>query len=160
MKKNKVKWYKKVIDKYYHLYGFMYQHLYLNTVEVMDEKSSCLDVHLWDEKKKEIGPWMFMIQNYNAFKDMDFVPYYSYLKDNKMIETWDGVKASYTPFYDDWSYEVPMFTLPKFTCITKDDIERCMRYFVREKLDIFCIWNVSFGTDKQDWNQHTFNWEK
>jgi len=138
----------------------MYQRLYINTEEIMDEESSLLDVHLWDEKKQELGPWMFMIRNYNSFKDMVFVPYFSYLKDNKMIETWDGVRASYAPFYDASEFDVPMFTLPKFTCITKDDIERCMKYFVREVLDNYCIFNISFGTDKEGRNQETLNLEK
>ena len=56
---NKVK---KQINKYYHLYGFMYQRLYVNTFEVMDKDSCCLDVCLWDEEKKEHGNkwWKFI----------------------------------------------------------------------------------------------------
>lgn len=135
----------KVINKYYHLYGFRYQHLYVTSMEVMDKDSCVLDIHLWDEKKKDFGPYLFMVQNYNGFQEGDIVPPQHYFRPYKMINTWDGVKASCAPLYID-----NVFTLPKFTGITKEDVVNCTRYFCKEILDNYWVWNVSFGTDKEE----------
>lgn len=149
----------KTINKYYHLYGFMYQRLYVNACEVMDKNSSSLDIHLWDEKKKEYGPFLFIVQNYNGFKGAESVPRHSYFRPYKIIETWDGVRASYSPlFMNMGTYN--LFTLPKFTGITKEDVVNCTKYFCKVILNDYWIWNVNFGTDKLelDNGQKVFEW--
>lgn len=136
----------KVIDKYYHLYGFMYQHLYVRPMEVMDRNSCCFDIYLWDDKKKEFGPYLFEIQNYNAFEDVMMVPVgTNHFKPNKFIKTWDGVKASFTPMYMNGVY-----TLPKFTNISKEDILNCTRHFIKEVLDNYFVWNIFFGNIEEE----------
>jgi hypothetical protein len=129
----------KIIGKYYHLYGFNYQKLYVNCMEMLNKDSCSLDIHLWDEKKKKFGNYLFTIQNYNAFRDLDIVDD-SYFHQRKFIETWDGGRASYTPLYLDGIY-----TLPRFIGITKEDILNCTKHFIKKILDNYWIWNIYFA---------------
>jgi hypothetical protein len=136
----------KIITKYYHLYGFMYQRLYINSIEVMDKDSSILDIHLWDEKKKEHGTYLFTVRNYNGFWDSR-IYLNNYFKNphHQVIQYWDGVKASCSPLYLN-----EVYTLPKFTGITKSDIINCTYHFIRKILNNYWIWNIHFGTDKEE----------
>jgi hypothetical protein len=138
---------KKQIEKYYHLYGFMYQKLCVNTPEIIDDTASSLDVCLWDEKKKEFGPYLFEILNYNAFKN-NFTPISSrqYFTEPayRTIKTDDIVKASNSPLYMNRIY-----TLKKFITITTDDVIRCTHHFVNEVLDMCCIWNIYYADIEQ-----------
>lgn len=117
------------------------QHIILDTWELMEGKvSDCLfDVQLADS-----GIYLFTIQNYNGFADVRIVNK-SYFKEPKykVIETWDGVKASYTPLYLDQT-----ITLPTFKQITKEDIIHATDYFIHEILGKWLIFNIKFKEEK------------
>lgn len=126
----------KQIEKYYWSHE---QFLIIDTWEMMsDDENDCLfDVHLADS-----DIYLFTIQNYNGFKDLDVV-FTNYFKDPKckVIEIWDGVKASYTPLYFNQT-----FTLKTFKAITKEDIIHSTDYFVHKVLDML-IFNIKFTED-------------
>lgn len=128
MNKNKLK---NQIEKYYWSHN---QNLIIDTWEMMsnDENDCLFDVHLVDT-----DIYLFTIQNYNGFYDLDTV-IINYFKDPKckIIEIWDGVKASYIPLYFDQT-----FTLKTFKPITKEDIIYATDYFVHKVLDML-IFNI------------------
>lgn len=129
----------KQIEKYYYSHG---QRLILNTWELIqhNDQDCSFDIYLADSN---IG--LFTIQNYNGLRDLDIINK-SYFKESiyNAIETWDGVKASYLPlYYND------VITLKTFKPITKKDIIKATRYFVREILDIWAF-NFEFVKEKKD----------
>ncbi len=88
--------------------------------------------------------FLFEIQTYNIFENS----YYpgsdmrSYFRPTPPLEKWkssyDSIMASTALLYYNGVY-----TLPKFGCITKEDIENCTKHFFREKLDCWFCWNVT-----------------
>jgi hypothetical protein len=136
MNKNKLK---KQLDKYYHAHG---QTLIVDTWEMIQnsEQDCCFDVYLADS---DIG--LFTIQNYNGLMDLDVVSK-SYFREPKakVIEVWDGVKASCIPLYMDG-----IITLKTFTPITKEDIIHATDYFVHEILDMM-LFNIKFNDEVKE----------
>jgi hypothetical protein len=126
------------IKKYYYSHG---QELIIDTREMFthNDDDCCFDVYLADS-----DIFLFTIQNYNAFRDLEVV-IINYFKEPKckIIETWDGVKASYIPLYFDQT-----FTLKTFKQITKKEMIQATDYFVREILHML-IFNIRFTKEEK-----------
>jgi len=129
----------KQLEEYYYSHE---QHLIVDTWEMMlnNEQDCCFDVYLADS---DIS--LFTIQNYNGLVGLD-VANKSYFKEPKckIIETWDGVIASYIPLYLDGT-----ITLKTFKPITKEDIIHATDYFVHEILEIM-LFNIKFNEEKKE----------
>jgi hypothetical protein len=123
----------KKIKQYYYSHG---QYLIIDTWEVIqnNEQDCCFDVYLADSNIS-----LFTIQNYNGLNDLD-IAMKSYWKEPKykVIETWDGVKASCIPLYMD-----DTITLKTFKPITKEDMVHATDYFIHEILGM-TIFNIKF----------------
>lgn len=119
------------IEKYYKSNN---QHLVVDTWEVRIKNGCSYDVHIVGGTDR----FLFTIQNYNAFSGIDIYQK-NYLNEPKcqVIETWDGVAASYVPFYFDRT-----FTLKTFEPITEQQILQCTDYFVHEVLGMWLIFNI------------------
>jgi len=126
---------KKIIEKEYYKND---QRLYISVAEVMNGKDHDLDVVLCNKEGEEIK-YLFEITNYNIFYEQETRHFY--FKDDMYIgkEHWDGCKASYMPLYLD-----RVFYLKKFETITPDDIVNATRYFLKEILDMYFVFNVEF----------------
>lgn len=126
------------ISKYYWAHG---QTLIVDTWEMMEENDrDCMfDVILEDS-----NICLFTIQNYNGFNDAG-VGLINHFKNPtcKLFYVWDGVKASCAPLYFD-----NIITLKTFKPITKEDIVNATRYYIREILGIYLIFNIKFS-DKE-----------
>jgi hypothetical protein len=118
------------------------QHLVLDTYELFEnnDRDCSFSVHLKD------GPYLFDIMNYNGLKDV-YVAHRSCFatKQFDIIEQWDGVTAAMQPLYFDG-----IITLKKFEAITKEDIINAAKYFVREILDMWPIFNIKFMEEARD----------
>ncbi|HUS50438.1 MAG TPA: hypothetical protein VMZ91_09755 [Candidatus Paceibacterota bacterium] len=127
----------KLIEKYYWSHG---QHLILDTWEEMqgNKNDTSFDVQLADT---DIG--LFTVQNYSFFTDWN-IYFKNHFKENHIVKKWDGVKASYVPFYINQT-----FTLKKFEPITKEDILNCTRYFLSEIFGMWQIFNIKFKEEKK-----------
>jgi len=138
MNKNKLA---QIVEKYYFSNG---QHLTVDTWEMMgDDVHDCMfDIHLCDKD----STYLFTIQNYNGLWDLD-VSCKSYFKTTKcrVVEKWDGVKASCIPLYMDET-----ITLKTFNPITKEDIVRATDYFVHEVLHLWGIFNIDFKKEAEE----------
>ena len=130
----------KQIEKYYWSHN---QTLIIDTWEMMqnNENDCSFDVYLADSDIT-----LFTIQNYNGFKDFD-IAFNNYFKTPrcKVIETWDGVRASYMPLYFDNT-----ITLKTFKPITKEDIVHAVDYFIHEILGKWLIFNIKFAEEKNE----------
>lgn len=129
----------KLIEKYYFSHN---QHLILNTREMMEdnERDCSFDIYLADS-----DIFLFTVQNYNAFRDLDI--YFTNRFKNpkhKVVEKWDGVRASYTPLYIDQT-----FTLPTFKKITEEDMIFCCDYYIHEILNMWGIFNINFNEEEK-----------
>jgi hypothetical protein len=126
---NKLQKLANVIEKHYEQNN---QVLLVDTWEVRTKDGCEYDVYIPEE-----DTFLFTIQNYNAFRGLD-VYFKQYLHDPKVevVETWDGVRASYTPFYFDGT-----FTIKTFKGITEQQIKQCVDYFVHEVLEML-IFNI------------------
>ena len=94
------------------------------------------DVMTTNEIKEEYGTFLFEIRTWSDFQDID-IPLHTYLKPYRFINEDYTNQISYTPVYMN-----QMFTLPKFGTITPQDIYNCTKYFIREVLHTFWIWNI------------------
>jgi hypothetical protein len=133
----------KEIKKYYFSHN---QHLLIDTWEMREDTDNdcCFDVHVADG-----DIFLFEIRNYTAFNDVLAINK-TYFKENryKWVETWDGAKASSAPLYVD-----QVFTLPKFTRITEQDIIGATNYFIHEVLHMWGIFNVDIKEQKEEQNE-------
>jgi hypothetical protein len=126
------------IEKYYWSHK---QTIIVDTWEMMDNNTSdCL----FDILLADTNIYLFAIQNYNGFLDVD-IANKSYFREPKckIIEIWDGVRAACTPLYFD-----DTITLKTFKPITKEDIVHATDYFMHEVLGLWLIFNIKF-TDKE-----------
>jgi hypothetical protein len=137
---NKLKSLANQIDKYYFSHG---QHLILNTREMFtnDEGDCAFDVYL---DGSDI--FLFEVLNYRGYLDLiEIRPKSYFLKERyKFKEFIDVSYVSQQPLYMD-----RVFTLKKFTPITKEDIVNCAFYFVREILGLL-IFNIKFVEDGKE----------
>ena len=135
--RRKVKKELKELKKYLrYVYEKNNQRLYLTSlVEWNEEKNDLLDIFVIDKEDKR---YLFTVMNLTAFNTLE-MRYNFYMKDTGFYEYYDSDLASITPFYFDRT-----FTLKKFTPITKEDIERCAKYFIEKVLREFWIWNIEF----------------
>jgi len=108
------------------------QHLYIASIEVMDERNSCLSIYTFDKTKREFGTYLFDIQNYNNFFGLERHP------NGEFYQPFDVDRASCAVGYLD-----KVYTLPTFKNITEEDIEKKARIFVNKELDCF-FFNFEF----------------
>ena len=112
------------------------QRLYLTSlVEWNEKENDLLDIFVIDKEDKR---YLFTVMNLTAFNTLE-MRYNFYMKDTGFYEYYDSDLASITPFYFDRT-----FTLKKFTSITKEDIERCAKYFIEKVLKESWIWDIEF----------------
>ena len=137
MTKKEIERLSNIVEKYYHFEDFMYQHLWVDTIQILDNESWSVDVYIMNPKTKQHDIYLFEIQNYKAFNDFDIYPPDPYFTPRRTIFTWDSVRASCTPLYMDRVY-----TLPKFTSITEKDILNCTKHFINKVLDVSWIFNI------------------
>jgi hypothetical protein len=142
---------KKAHDIYFKEYN---QHLKVTPVCYFNRETdySC-DVCLSEEKGK-FGRYLFEIQTYDCFKDMTYPgqEVRGYFRESPPLEKWiekfDVEAAASATLYQNGIY-----TLPKFGCITKEDIENCTRHFFQKKLDLWFIMNVTAVISYQKKNE-------
>lgn len=135
MNKNKLN---KILNKHYWSHS---QRLVIDTWEMFqnDERDNMFEVVLTDD---DIS--LFTIQNYNGFRDCEFINKSYFKKDKyKMVETWDGVLASCQPRYFDG-----MITLYTFKPITKVDIIKATEYYIHEVLQLWGFFNIKFREEE------------
>lgn len=129
----------KLISKHYWANG---QTLVLETLEAFqgNNQDTMFSVYLKD------GPYLFDIQNYNGFQDVDLRgPFYMSNPRYRPVIIWDGVKAAMQPLYFEG-----YITLKKFEDITKEDIITATYYFINEILDGWGYFNIKFAEDTDE----------
>lgn len=121
------------------------QHLYVASIEVLDYNSpnaGPFSIYTINPKTGDFETYLFEVQNYNAI--VEEIPHVekSILYPEKFDYKWkfDVDKASCAVFYN---ARERLYTIPKFTSITKDDILRCFRHF-RKYSDSWLLFNVSW----------------
>lgn len=133
---------KKLIKKIGKYYWEHNQEIVVDTLETMEnnETDYSFDICLVNS-----NIFLFTIQNYNVFKDVELVnKSYFQIPKHKWVEVWDGIKASCTPLYFDRT-----ITLKTFKPITKEDIINASDYFIHEILGLWCILNIKFKENEQ-----------
>jgi len=127
------------------------QHLHIASIEVLDynsPNSGPFCIYTVNSKTGEFEHFLFEVQNYNSF--VEDVPHVdkSILYPEKFDYKWkwDGCRASYAPFY---YAKDNVYTIPKFTSITRADILRCFDHFKHKVLDSFLLFNVSWYEFKE-----------
>jgi hypothetical protein len=137
MNKNKLR---KQIEQYYRSHN---QHLIVDTYEMIqdNEHDDCFEIYLANS-----DIFLFTIQNYNGLCDLKLADQ-SYFRDPKcrIIQTWDGVRASFIPLYFD-----NIFTLKTFKSITKKDIIYTTDYFIHEILEMWGIFNIKYNDEVKE----------
>lgn len=129
----------KLTKKLKKLYNKNDQRLFINTFEELNDTYN--EVYATDKNNSK-HIWLFDIQTINNFKD------YKVTIKNKnhhynVYETFDLCEYSYTPFYLN-----RLFTLKEEKTITKDIILSCTNYFIKEILNIFSLFNISYYDEK------------
>lgn len=142
----------KHIEKWYYKHN---QRLYVTCVEdwyaMKPKNRNNIEIILTDEKGKDWGMYLFDIFNYNMSTYLEVKPririnifnyqkpckeedvfVYSYLSD-----------YSHRPFYMNKE-----FYLKKSTPITKEDIYKCTKYYLRKVLKDYWIWNIQVVINK------------
>ena len=125
----------KILSKEYYKNS---QQLYITSAEIRNKKTDyCLDIILTDKKEEKFGKYLFMIQNLQFFYNSEIQGVYSYFQENKYVDILDTKAIVSTPLYIN-----KVFTLKKWKNITKKDIYNCTKYFIKEILDFYWIWNI------------------
>lgn len=146
----------KLIDKAYWRDD---QRLWVSSIEVIEGVSAGpYSIYTVNPKTKWHEHYLFDIQNYNALWEWDYSIPSNILKPEYRMPTqrFDVVKASCSPFYH---AKERIFTIPKFTKITKDDILFCTKWFLRNVTDNMCLFNIKWYTF-EDNGQLEFEFDK
>lgn len=136
------------VEKFYWTHG---QNLIVATEEVMQGNDYFLSVCLYDPDTDKVGDWLFDIKNYEAFYEWErpransFTDSLVQIYKNPPI-IFDSVKAACTPRYTPEG-EIMLYN---FDSITYTDIERALRYFVRDILEDPFIFNMKVHHHKED----------
>ena len=125
----KIKELAKYCDKWYWKND---QRFTVDTFEVRSKDSCGYDVCLYDTKKKESVKFLFSIGNYKDCFYLDRT------NGNDIIEMFDSVRASSTPYYcQDY------FFVRKWEGINDEDIFKATRYYIDKVLRLkYRIWNI------------------
>jgi len=99
-----------------------------------EELHDFADICLCDEDGNYIK-FLYSIQTLQASFEYDLI--ISHFKETRLIKYNDVVEHSNKPLY-----MCSMFTLKKFDKLTKEDIYNCTKYFLREILDCFLVFNI------------------
>jgi hypothetical protein len=127
------------------------QNLLISTIEVIDyntPNSGPYCVYTINPKTEEFETYCFEIQNYNAFYEDIYPIDKSILYPEKFEykQRFDSDKASCAVFYN---ARERLYTIPKFTSITREDVLRCFKHFTRKVLDGCFLWNISWHEFKE-----------
>jgi hypothetical protein len=114
------------------------QQLYITNI--YEELHDYADICLCD-KKGNIIKFLFYIKTLKASFAYDLMP--SYFKESREIKINDIVIDSNKPLYMNQT-----FTLKHFKKLTKEDIENCTKYFLREVLDCWLVFNIELIEEK------------
>ena len=133
----KIKELAKWLDKWYWKHD---QRFTVDTFEVRTKDSCGYDICLYDPVKKESVKWLFSIGNYRDCFYLDRT------NGNDIIEVFDSVRASSTPYYcQDY------FFVRKWEGITDEDIFKATRYYIDKVLRLkYRIWNVYVNKQKKE----------
>ena len=129
------------------------QYLNVSTIEMLHYKGSQgngpFSVYSMDLKNNDWKYFLFDIQNYGSFYEDVFPIEKSILYPKKFDykTKWDSLSASTSIFYN---ARERVYTLPKFTRITEDDILRCTKHFIRNILDKCLFFNIRWCEYKGD----------
>ena len=134
------------------------QTLYYSSMEVIDYNSpnsgpfSIYSVH---PKTREFETFLFEVQNYNVFEESIFPIRKSILYPEKFEykSVWDVTKASSSVFFN---ARERLYTIPKFSSITKEDIGRCIRHFTRQYIST-CMFNFKWFEFEEESKQEKFD---
>lgn len=132
------------------------QFIYVSPLEVISNDSHCYDVYSWTPTPEKDYPYetdkyLFDIVTLQYFNFPQGLGVHTYLSKQDFAgyrscrDREEVALASNMPFYmdepmDDWKWR--RFLLKKFTPITNDDILTCSKYFFREVLDSFFLFNI------------------
>lgn len=116
------------------------------------------DIYAVDKETKDPydnkSIYLFSIRTQDCFVDSIFIPEWSrkFLCQDLTIKNISELyKISYTPFYFEYPKEnYRVFTLKREGNITKDDIERCLRYFSIKILEQFLPLNIEIEISFED----------
>ena len=126
---------KKLAKELKSLYWKYDQRLTVDTFEDRNDKPEeyyFADVCLYDPIKKELSKWLFTVQNYKGFYDIE--------RDNggNIFDVFDTIRVACHPYYMNGE-----FFIRKWTPITDEDIYDCTQYFVKKVLGLrWSIWNI------------------
>jgi len=126
---------KKIIEKKYFKNK---QQLYVDyTHEYLEEYTSIYACN----KKGEESKFLFYITNLRGEDEVDLMT--SYFKETKEILINNIVKLSNKPLYMD-----EQFTLKKVEKLTEKDILNCTKYFLKEILNCWLVFNIKLVNKK------------
>jgi len=140
---------KKLIKHLRKLYMKNNQVLYFTCMEYQEEElkfGCCCDLVLWDNKKKKMDRFLPVVSTYDIFIYHDSSPVMGvniekeYLRDGKLITTFDSVKASCTPYWDGEN-----FLIQRTGDLKLKDLMKAVKYYMKKVLEMdWYIWNYAF----------------
>lgn len=132
---------KKRIDKLYHKTN---QRLIVTTHCLFNKKwDYSADIFAVDKPENIYGKdsiYLFSIQTQDVFYELLKLPEWSekrLLKDCEFKTTSELWRVAHTPYFQTYPDGFKSFTLKKFGNIEKDDIESCLRYYLKKVLDYY-----------------------
>lgn len=135
----------KRVDK---LYWKSDQRLYISTHCLFNKKNDFyVEIHATSPDKDPYGKesiYLFAMQTLSSFYESEIrghniVTKVEYSKKDRYT-TSCLVESAHQPFYIGRPWRV--FTLKKFGCIKKEDIKKCVKYFLRKVIDCWGIFNI------------------
>jgi len=156
-------WQKKLTEDLYDTYWRDKQKTWIASIEVMEGNNPVngpLSIYTINTEEEWFEHYLFDVRNYGSFYEE--VPRIKksilYPRTLDLKYRWDVVGASSSIFYN---ARERMYTIPKFTSITREDILRCFEHFKVNALDYCLLFNVRWyefkeGTYKQGDEQHEF----
>jgi|WetSurSiteA1Bulk_404760.scaffolds.fasta_scaffold25166_4 hypothetical protein len=139
----------KKLDKAYWRDG---QKIWIASMEVIqDNDGGPYSIYSVSPKTEWHEYFLFDLQTYDALWEWDYGirPNILNPKYRQPTKRYDVYKASCSPFYHAGDR---IFTIPKFSKVTEEDILFCTRWFFRNVTDCWCLFNINmykFKDDKQ-----------
>lgn len=127
----------------------------MEVIDFNSPNSGPFTIYTVNPKTKEFETFLFEIQNYNAFQEGIYPVRKSILYPEKFDykSIWDVNGASSSVFFN---ARERLYTLPKFTSITKEDIHRCLRHFTREYIHTL-MFNYKWFEFEEESKQEKFD---
>jgi len=151
MKKQELK--NKLIEEYF----YNKQNADIASMEVLDFRSpNSGPFSISTVINNDFSTYLFDIRNYNSFISENYGIRTSLLQPDKFIYNcrFDSDLASHAPFYH---ARENIYTIHKFSSITRDDIIRCAKHYYRKVLGL-SVFNVKWYEFKDEKNlQYEFD---